>query len=266
MARALNIALYTRGPWLWPTLCSGRAGTVAALPSLHGATPPESIATRRDTVTTEPHRTIACFGYGSLVNRATRPAGEWSCSARLSGWQRVWSHRVARFGDLDGCSSLNIRRHATRRTAWNRSDSGAAPGNGDHAGIDGVVALVEAADLPALDAREAGYDRLMLPVSDFVLAEPIDASAIAVYVSQRTHDHPANDCFPLLQTYIDCVMAGFEDRFGEAGLLHFLATTDGWQSPVVNDRQAPRYARAVELPAERLRWFDSLLQEQRLAG
>ena len=203
--------------------------------------------------------TITYFGYGSLVNRTTRPAGEISAPARLNGWQRVWSHRNARAGELDGCSSLNVRE---LDTAGVDLESARLPGRG----IDGVIATIDLADLPALDARESGYDRRMVPVEQFDLSEPVTTSAIAVYVSKRQNTFPADTCFPVLQSYIDCVMAGFLDRFGDEGLLHFLATTEGWHSPVDPDRDRPRYVRALDLPTAQLAYFDSLLLEQRKAG
>lgn len=33
---------------------------------------------------------IATFGYGSLVNAATRDEGSHALRARLHGWRRVW--------------------------------------------------------------------------------------------------------------------------------------------------------------------------------
>ena len=76
---------------------------------------------------------IHYFGYGSLVNRDTRPPDEPSICARLDGWKRVWGHRVQRSGEHAGCTSLSV-----------------LPSNG---AIDGVVVRMPAANLPMLDER-----------------------------------------------------------------------------------------------------------------
>ena len=114
---------------------------------------------------------ITYFGYGSLVNRDTRPAGERAQSARLHGWRRVWGHRVtgssdASTGARESCCSLSV-------------ESTHAPGQY----IDGVLVTIPVSDLPLLDQRETGYDRVKLPAADFSLPQGCDVEFIYVYVS-----------------------------------------------------------------------------------
>ena len=75
------------------------------------------------------------FGYGSLVNRATHSYPQ-AQRARLHNWRRVWVRTAMR-------EVVFLSIHP-------------APG----ADIDGLIAAVPGADWTALDAREAGYDRI----------------------------------------------------------------------------------------------------------
>jgi len=183
------------------------------------------------------------FGYGSLVNRATRPAGEDCVNAVLSGWRRVWNHRVEGAASFRaGCTSLSIEPH---------------PGE-----IAGVIVPLPTRLLAELDAREAGYDRLALPATDFVIDDgsmlgPDDT--VFAYRSRQANRRDPQPGYPVLQTYVDCVMAGYHQRFGEAGLQAFLDSTRGWEGLRRDDRASPDYPRAVPLAPERLAHFDAIL-------
>ena len=193
--------------------------------------------------------TVHYFGYGSLVNRATRPADETARPATLRRWRRAWNHRVPESPRRSGCTALSID-----------PDPGVA---GDGAGIAGTLVALPAEALAALDAREAGYARLALPRDAFALPDGVDADEVFVY---RTRTRlPADAAHPILASYVDCVMAGYLERFGADGLDAFVATTDGWDGPLADDRAAPRYPRAVRLPAPALARFDAVLR-RRAAG
>ncbi len=182
---------------------------------------------------------IHYFGYGSLVNRDTRPPDEPSICARLDGWKRVWGHRVQRSGEHAGCTSLSV-----------------LPANG---AIDGVVVRMPAANLPMLDEREQGYQRLAIPRQQFDLDGEIDANIVYMYQSAPENRGLATRANPILLSYVDCVMAGYEKLFGEQGLTDFLHSTDGWSGAIENDRQAPRYPRAVKLTEDVHKRFDQSL-------
>ena len=48
---------------------------------------------------------------------------------------------------------------------------------------------------------------------------------------------------PIALSYLDVVVQGYLAEFGEAGVARFFETTDGWDAPVLNDRDAPIYRR-----------------------
>ena len=174
---------------------------------------------------------IYYFGYGSLVNRDTRPAGEFSEPATLKGWRRVWENRTADPDRDQQCTSLSIE-------ALESSESGA---------IEGVVARMPAAQLALLDEREAGYDRLKLPAEQFELTDTVATDFIYVYQSEQPNRFLADEQHPILQSYIDCVLAGYLAQFGRLGMQRMVDTTRGWNRHIMNDRDAPHYPRAVHI-------------------
>ncbi|MGQ7844547.1 gamma-glutamylcyclotransferase family protein [Granulosicoccus sp. 3-233] len=204
---------------------------------------------------------IHYFGYGSLVNRETRPADEIAHSARLNGWQRVWDHRVTDPAREKRCTSLSIE-----------PTSGVVVQPGQEvvpAGIDGVVVRLPLAHLPQLDAREAGYDRLSLPLSDFELSDELrqqmfeeGVESIMVYRSQTENRLLADQGNPVLQSYVDCVMAGYLQRFGEQGVQDMVNSTRGWECPLFDDRRDPFYPRWVDVDDSSRQYFDSLIMAQ----
>ena len=189
---------------------------------------------------------VSYFGYGSLVNRDTRPPTEEAINATLKGWRRVWNHRVVNSDARRACTSLSIE-----------------PADGV---IDGVLVRIPTSELAALDERESGYERLQLDASNFILPERVTDDIIHVYRSLRKNRILADHEHPVTQSYVDCVMAGYASRFGDSGLQQFLQSTRGWECPMVADRDDPNYPRSVELPSKQLGYFDSLLARLRQAS
>jgi len=189
---------------------------------------------------------IAYFGYGSLVNRDTRPSGEQAHCARLQGWERHWAHRVSDVSNDRWCTSLSAR-------------PAADPANS----IDGVVVLIEESELPALDQRESGYFRQSVPIEQFKMDADLGVSEVAIYQSLPERFLLANEQYPILQSYVDCVMAGYSRLFGEAGLLEFMRTTQGWDGTLLNERAQPRYPRAISLSASQIKQYEALIQQAR---
>lgn len=191
--------------------------------------------------------TVQYFGYGSLVNRETRPADEAFEPVTVSGWQRAWSHQ-------------HVNERAATVPGWSISDHNplgytvlsVEPCSDEK--IDGVQVRMVAADLPALDARESGYSRHS--VSSTMSTDPV-----AIYVSKTERTKRACNDYPLLQSYVDCVLAGYLAVFGWDGVRRFLSTTKGWAAPVLPDRDAPLYPRAVKLDAKLVAEFDELVVE-----
>jgi len=171
---------------------------------------------------------IRFFGYGSLVNRATHGYDD-PRPARLSGWRRVWVHT-----SLRPVAYLSVE-----------------PADAE---IAGLVADVPGGDWATLDTREAAYDKH--PVVTRLHACGSETPA-RLYAVPTRHAAPPDTRHPVLLSYIDTVVQGFLDVFGEAGAEDFFATTGGWGGPIVNDRDAPRYPRATVLTATERRVVDS---------
>jgi hypothetical protein len=159
------------------------------------------------------------FGYGSLVNRATHTYPN-ARPAQLQGWRRAWVRTPSR--DVVFLSVVNDLKTT----------------------IDGLIAAVPGADWAALDAREHGYARLSSGTAvnhDMIPKPEIAHYAVAPESTCTGGDHV------ILLSYLDVVVQGFVQEFGEAGVSRFFATTSGWKTPVLNDRATPRYPRAQVL-------------------
>ncbi|WOI55789.1 gamma-glutamylcyclotransferase family protein [Palleronia sp. LCG004] len=158
------------------------------------------------------------FGYGSLVNvgsHAYRP----TVRGVLPGWRRRW-----RATHLRPAAFLTAARDPDVE-------------------IEGLIAPVPGADWAALDLREGGYDRLEAAGLRHDLGR--DAH-VAVYAIPESMD-PADGPCPILLSYLDVVVKGYLDEFGEAGVARFMETTDGWETPAADDRDAPLYPRAQDV-------------------
>ncbi|MCB4378904.1 gamma-glutamylcyclotransferase [Synechococcus sp. MU1644] len=172
------------------------------------------------------------FGYGSLVNRATHNYPQ-AQHATLKGWRRVWVRTALR--DVVFLSARPAEGHS----------------------INGLIASVPGADWAALDLRETGYDRID---ATHAVQHQAGASDIAVYQVPTDSQREDGDHHILL-SYLDVVVQGFHREFGEAGAEHFFATTDGWNTPVYDDRAAPLYPRAQQLTKAERALTDRLLAQ-----
>ncbi|WP_276150944.1 MULTISPECIES: gamma-glutamylcyclotransferase family protein [unclassified Sulfitobacter] len=161
------------------------------------------------------------FGYGSLVNRDTHSYPD-AHPAELVGWRRAW----------------------VRSAAFDRVFLSVTPDT--ETTISGLIAAVPGADWAALDSRETGYARLS---SGDAVNHPLtpvpDIAHYAVPASQQ--GHTTRDT--IILSYLDVVVQGFLREFGEAGVQAFFDTTDGWDTPILNDRTAPQYPRHKVLSA-----------------
>jgi len=161
------------------------------------------------------------FGYGSLVNRATHNYAE-AHPARILGWRRCWRHVASR--------------DVAFLTAF------ADP----ECEIDGLIAAVPDADWPALDLREKHYIRARVLDVGHNLNETLD---MQIYHAPPELHEPATVLHPVLLSYLDTVVQGFLREHGEAGVRRFFNTTDGWDAPISDDREAPVYLRHQRLNA-----------------
>lgn len=162
------------------------------------------------------------FGYGSLISAISRAkTGEtgqvWP--AVLSGYQRHWSIMTTEFG----MSSVAVVQDET-------------------GSCNGVLIEVEEKEFAVFDEREQGYQRALIPQEQLhsYIGHELPEGNVWIYYSQDIVN-PTNDC-PITLSYLDVILAGCLD-FGDAFLNDFLTMTKGWQHPLINDRQTPRYPR-----------------------
>lgn len=155
------------------------------------------------------------FGYGSLVNKDTHIYDD-THPAQLRGWRRAWVRTEGR-----DTVFLSVVPDAD-------------------ATIDGLIAAVPGADWAALDLRETGYQRL---ASGTAIVHPLTHDPwVEHYSVPQEHLRPDGDHVILL-SYLDVVVQGYHRVFGAEGVTRFFDTTDGWDTPILNDREAPRYPR-----------------------
>jgi hypothetical protein len=182
---------------------------------------------------------VAYFGYGSLVNRGThRTEIVHAVAARLIGWRRCWRPRP----DMPGfpAALLTVR-----------EEEGFV--------CDGLLIFDHARNLAAIDAREARYRRVPVPLARLEAAIELPEGC-PVYVYQAESDVPPHPEPPMiLQSYLDAVLQGFLAVHGEAGVRRFIEETEGFDTPLHPDRLTPAYPRAVLLSEEEQALFDALL-------
>ncbi|WP_224813751.1 gamma-glutamylcyclotransferase family protein [Hasllibacter sp. MH4015] len=175
------------------------------------------------------------FGYGSLVNRETHAYPDVT-HAHVAGWSRRWQ-------------GTGLRKLAFLTA---QPDSGGE--------IRGLIAAVPNADWAALDERERAYARH--GVASIAHDHPA-ATDIQIYAVEKLHAEEGTH--PILLSYLDTVIQGYLTEFGEAGAVEFFETTQGWNRPVMNDRNAPLYPRATGVSAAERSFVDENLQRVQAA-
>ncbi|WP_419912886.1 gamma-glutamylcyclotransferase family protein [Hoeflea sp.] len=189
---------------------------------------------------------VAYIGYGSLVNRTTLRTDYVSAQrVSLHGWRRCWRPRMK--GD-----PIVSKRRTSLLSA--RRVAGSV--------IEGLLVFDRAENLPAVDRREATYDRIRVPEAAVrALDEDLPDCPIYVYEARtNTADHDPHH--PILQSYLDAVLQGFLREFGRNGVHSFLDSTDGFERSVHADRHDPVYPRAVELLEHERHFIDTVLEER----
>lgn len=153
------------------------------------------------------------FGYGSLVNRHTHGYRD-ARKARIAGWRRAWRH-------LEGRAAALLTVIEDRQSR-----------------IDGLIAAVPEAEWAALDLREQNYLKAKAENVEHTLPRNPE---VHIYHAPVWMHRPARSMTPIALSYLDVVVQGYLAEFGEAGVTRFFETTDGWDAPVLNDRDAPIY-------------------------
>ena len=185
---------------------------------------------------------VGYFGYGSLVNEDTlRTKYIASIPATLLNWQRMWDIPIGKnFDDLD--ISLLTSRPVEKSITT------------------GVIVFDRASNLPQVDERETNYDRHKLNLDG--LNSPVDLSNIPcdfyVYEAQKNPALP-DPRPPILQSYLDAVLQGFLRIYGNKGVEDFVNDTANFHTPILQDRDTPKYPRSVQLKPEERDLIDYIL-------
>jgi cation transport regulator ChaC len=112
---------------------------------------------------------------------------------------------------------------------------------------NGVVVAIPKTAIDAFDRREDGYKRVRLAEVKAqavpLYGKQLPEAPIEVYVPDDRCE-PQADC-PIIQTYVDVVMAGAILQFGEGFAQRLVETTKGWEYDWVDDRHRPVYSRAA---------------------
>lgn len=175
------------------------------------------------------------FGYGSLINTASRNATSAhpiaAIPVRVSaefGYVRAWNDRAA-----SGFTALGLRKPEPGESAMT---------------INGVLYSVAGNDMAAFDARERGYVRVEVPHADIeaVSWQAVPAQGhVWVYVPDVPGHEPGiglpppDTRFPIVESYIDVVIEGGLE-YGPDFAREIIATTKDWNEYWLNDRPLAR--------------------------
>ncbi|WP_082735600.1 gamma-glutamylcyclotransferase family protein [Polycladidibacter stylochi] len=183
------------------------------------------------------------FGYGSLVNTRTIPPQTRYFACELKGWVREWRVCATWNNELNtGVCALTVRPEK-------------------NSNIKGLYVQDDYKNLQSLDERESHYDRVQLPENQVTVeAQNLIKNASYIYRATPMFNQWGTAQHPILQSYIDCVLQGFFDFWGEAGIDHFMESTRGWDSvPILHDRKAPKYVRAQKCSDQLIALIDDYL-------
>lgn len=183
------------------------------------------------------------FAYGSLVNPATWPTDFDADPAVLHGWLRSWSHCIeTESGKV--CALAIVRRR--------------------HKAVRGVL-LTGRLSVEEMDRREIGYLRREVRVTcqrgQRLTGKIVRAS---VYIGSPNHLRRGSREFPIWRSYLDCVLAGYYELGGRRAVAEFIASTEGWDVPILDDRKKPKYPRRSGASASALRIIDASMAEHGL--
>lgn len=180
------------------------------------------------------------FGYGSLINghsrQLTGQTGD-AVPAIVSGLQRRWGKVNGRYKIAPLVAEI---------------------GEGS---CNGVLVRINNDSLIDFDRRERGYRRIELdPKNVSASLGVLLTDPIWVYV--KVNPEPPCEVQPIMQTYVDTVLAGclsISDQFAKT----FVETTEGWHHPFENDRHQPKYGNLAGVPDEHLMRIDLLIANVR---
>ncbi|WP_070962502.1 gamma-glutamylcyclotransferase family protein [Vibrio sonorensis] len=183
---------------------------------------------------------IFIFGYGSLINSASRRlTGQTSdaVTAVAEGFMRYW-------GKVDDSYIL-------APLVVNRGEGS----------VNGVLLKVDQAGLLEFDRRERGYQRVLIKPEQLTTSQTIaEEDEVWVYIKQDPE--PPCSLSPIMQSYVDTVLAGCLE-ISEAFAREFVEHTLGWHFPWEDDRDSPKYGNLAGVTEAHHNQIDSLIAEAR---
>lgn len=184
---------------------------------------------------------FAYFGYGSLVNRDThRTAIFGAVRASVRGWRRHWQGRPQHTDDP--ISLLSVK----------------AESDPEHV-LPGLLVFDRLENLPALDEREFNYHRRVVGTDRITVTNDL-AFDVPVYIYEGKQEIASGTGHAILQSYLDAVLQGYLFEYGVDAVKGFIADTHAFDdTPIIRDRDTPRYMRSVTLSEEQRALFDDAL-------
>ncbi|TFH91342.1 gamma-glutamylcyclotransferase family protein [Vibrio ouci] len=180
------------------------------------------------------------FGYGSLMNSASRQlTGQTSQAepATVTGLKRYWG----KVDDSYILSPLVV-------------DKG-------HGKVNGVLLAVSDQGLAEFDIRERGYHRIQIELNNIESSLSF-AQQDQIWVYVKDSPEPPCSLSPIMQTYVDTVLAGCLE-ISEQFAKEFVEHTIGWNFPLENDRHQPKYGNLAGVKSEHHNVIDALVAEAR---
>lgn len=186
------------------------------------------------------------LAYGSLLNRDSRQRHSnmfsTGIATRVSGFERGWYTR-----------------------AYHESQTyvGATP---NHSGS--LNAQLLPVDLnPSFQTREQDYRFVNVPCDALSFTDNVDdekrlreaLSHAELWICETLKILPADEAYPVSQSYIDTCLAGCLEHGGETEAQCFIDTTTHWEHPRKADRQAPVYPRFGKVDNDATTIIDRLL-------
>ncbi len=178
------------------------------------------------------------FGYGSLINSASR-----KLTGQTGSAIPVIAHDLVRhWGKIDDSYTL--------------SPLIVNEGEGQ---VNGVLLEVDQAALTEFDRRERGYHRIQIRPEQIETEGSFNRQhAIWVYVKNEPLP-PCSDT-PIMQSYVDTVLAGCLD-ISHAFAEHFVCHTVGWHHVKENDRHEPKYGNLAGVQEHHYELIDALISQ-----
>jgi hypothetical protein len=163
------------------------------------------------------------FGYGSLICKASRAItgqSEKAIPARAKGVKRGWYFKAP-----EGCTAVTA--------IYDKNSI-----------CNGIIIEVDEKELPKFDIREEGYSRVLIEKENIetLNKENIDGK-VWTYLADEIN--LPNKKYPIAQSYVDVILTGCLE-ISEKFAIEFIKTTEAWNYPWINDRDNPRYPRALK--------------------